>query len=249
MKRATLLFLIFFAFGSAVSAESPAPPDVPSLLAEAERMWETRDEPGHADKAMALYQRVIEIDARNDTALWQLARSFRWRGDVATSENQKLADYKQMESWAKKAIEADPNSIGGHLMLGVAYGRIGETQGVMKSLSLISPIKGEMNAVLAKDPRNDVAHHVLGVLYRKVPRLMGGSMEKSIQELEEAIASNPNGTIHYLELAKSHLEKGNKPQAKDSLEKLLAVSNPSDRVQSKMDRVEAQKLLADLKSP
>lgn len=212
-------------------------------------MYESRDEPGHADKAIELYKKTIDTSPKNDAALWRLARSFRWRGDIADDEREKLADYKEMERWAKKAIEADPNSVGGHLMLGIAYGRIGETQGVMKSLSLISPIKSEMNAVLAQEPQNDLAHHVLGVLYRKVPGLMGGSIKKSIEALEAAVQSNPNSTTHYLELAKSCLEKGKKDQAKGALERLLAISAPSDRVQSKNDRIEAQELLADLQSP
>ncbi len=242
------LLLLFCSRGSAL-AEAVPEPDVPALLAEGDRMYETRDELGHADKAIELYKKVLEVDPKNETALWKLSRSFKWRGDSASSSEEKLAHYKEGERWARRAIEADPQGIGGHLMLGIAYGRIGETQGVMKSLSLISPIKQEMNAVLAKDPSNDVAHHVLGVLYRKVPGLMGGSIRKSIEELREAVRSNPDSTVHYLEMAKSYLEKGKDDDARASLEKLLAIDHPSDRVQSKKDRAEAQKLLADLQSP
>jgi len=212
-------------------------------------MYDTRDEAGHSDRAIDLYKKVLAIDPKNEEALWKLSRSFRWQGDIASSESDKLSHYKEGERWAKRAIEMNPESVGGHLMLGIAYGRIGETQGVMKSLSLISPIKNEMNAVLAKDPSNDAAHHVLGVLYRKVPGLMGGSIKKSIEELEEAVRLNPASTLSYLDLAKSYLEKGKKGEARTALEKLLAIDRPSDRVQSKKDRMEAEKLLANLQSP
>jgi tetratricopeptide (TPR) repeat protein len=240
--------LIFSALGSTL-AETPSGSDVAALFAEAERMYDTRDEPGHADRAIDLYKKVLESDPKNEAALWKLSRSFKWRGDVASSSEEKLSHYKEGERWAKRAIEINPKSIGGHLMLGIAYGRIGETQGVMKSLSLISPIKNEMNAVLAKDPSNNVAHHVLGVLYRKVPGLMGGSIKKSIEELQEAVRLNPASTGSYLDLAKSYLEKGKKEEGKVSLEKLFMIDHPSDRVQSKKDRAEAEKLLADLQSP
>jgi len=249
MKRIIfLLIVLLLCRREVVAADGVPKTDLPTLLAEGDQMYETRDEPGHIDRAIELYKKVVDLDPKNDAALWKLSRSFRWRGDVASSSEEKLSQYKESEKWAKRAIEADPQSVGGHLMLGIAYGRIGETQGVMKSLSLISPIKNEMNAVLERDPNNDLAHHVLGVLYREVPGLMGGSMKKSIEELEKAIQSNPAGTTHYLELAKSYLEKDKKEEAKTSLEKLLGVTHPSDRVQAKKDRTEAQELLAQIKA-
>lgn len=246
-----LLWAFFFFFSSQglTWGETAPESDLAFLLAEGDRMYDTRDEAGHSDRAVELYKKVPEIDPKNEAALWKLSQSFRWQGDIASSSEEKLGRYKEGERWAKRAIEVNPQSIGGHLMLGIAYGRIGETQGVMKSLSLISPTKKEMNAVLESDPSNDVAHHVLGVLYRKVPGLMGGSIKKSIEALQEAVRLNPASTPSYLDLAKSYLEKGEKEKASATLEKLLSIDHPSDRVQSKMDRAEAEKLLAELQSP
>ncbi|MDC4223909.1 MAG: tetratricopeptide repeat protein [Candidatus Manganitrophus sp.] len=249
MKAAFFSLLLLLCWQGSTLAEALPGSDLLALIAEGDRMYDTRDEPGHSDKAIELYQQALGIDPKNEAALWKLSRSFKWRGDIASSSEEKMTYYKQGETWAKRAIEVNPQSVGGHLMLGIAYGRIGETQGVMKSLSLISPIKNEMNAVLEREPSNDVAHHVLGVLYRKVPGLMGGSIKKSIEALQEAIRLNPAGTGPYLDLARSYLEKGKKDEAKASLEKLLAVDHPSDRVQSKQDRREAEKLLAELQSP
>ncbi|MFY9270150.1 MAG: tetratricopeptide repeat protein [Candidatus Manganitrophaceae bacterium] len=247
MKRTLLITTLFLLFQTAlVSAEIPRSSDASALLAEGDRLYETRDEPGHADQAIETYQKIVRIDPKNEEALWRLSRSFKWRGDTAATSEEKLAAYKEGEAWAKQALQVNPDSIGGHLMLGIAYGRIGETQGVLKSLSLISPIKNEMDAVLTKDPHNPVAHHVLGVLYRKVPGLMGGSIRKSIEELEEAVQVNPTSTTHRLDLAKSYLEKGNKENAKTSLEALLSISHPSDRVQAQRDRAEAEKLLSEI---
>lgn len=239
------LALLICAIGSEKAIGGPEPNP---LLEDGDRLFETRDEGDHADRAMALYKKAAETGPKNEAALWRLSRSYRWRGDLAGASDEKLAAYKESQRWAEKAIEADPQSVGGHLMLGIAYGRIGETQGVMKSLSLISPIKGEMNLVLSRDPQNDTAHHVLGVLYRKVPGLMGGSTKKSIELLETAVRINPANTSHLLELAQSYIEKGSEDRAREALKTLLAIPNPADRVQSKIDRAEAEKLLAGLPS-
>lgn len=243
-----LLFLSASLLGEIALAQSPPASEIAALLEEGDRLYRTRDEGDHAERAVAAYQKVLEIDPQNDAALWRLSRSLRWRGDIAASSETKLSAYKESEGWAKKAIDADPGSINGHLMLGIAYGRIGETQGVMKSLSLISPIKAEMKEVLDRDPDNDTAHHVLGVLYRKVPRLFGGSMKKSIEALQTAVRLNPAGASHYLELSRSYLENGDKEKARTELRSLLEISNPSDPVQFKLDRAEAEKMLAERNS-
>lgn len=190
----------------------------------------------------------MERNAKNGEALWKLSRSYRWRGDQAKSKKEKLSAYKAAERYAKKAIEANPERAGGHLMLGIAYGRIGETKGVLKSLFLISPIKKEMQAVLGEDPDNDVAHHILGVLYRKIPVWLGGSLKQSATYFKKAIRENPLRTSHYLELAKTYLKHGKQENAVQSLESLLRIKNPEDRVRSKQDRMEAASLLASLRS-
>jgi tetratricopeptide (TPR) repeat protein len=242
------LFLTFEMFSGAFPERAVWALDAEAVLAEGDHLYDSRDEADHAEKAISIYKKLLEADPKNEGMLWRLSRSYRWQGDVAASSDDKLAAYLESEKWAERAIEADPASVGGHLMLGIAYGRIGETKGVLKSLSLVSPIKREMGIVLSLDPKNDIAHHVLGVLYRKVPGLMGGSIKKSIEALQAAVDLNRSGTTHQLELARSYLEKGKTDQAKVSLQDLLAISDPSDRVQSKKDRAEAEALLADLES-
>jgi tetratricopeptide (TPR) repeat protein len=248
MKRSGIFFLLAVLISGILSGGPVSGAEVEALLVEGDRLFDTRDEADHSERALAAYKKGVELNSKSEAALWRLSRSYRWRGDVAGSSDEKLAAYKESEKWAEKAIDASPESVGGHLMLGIAYGRIGETQGVMKSLSLVSPIKKEMNLVLASDPENDTAHHVLGVLYRKVPGLMGGSMKKSIESLETAVRLNPLNTTHHLELARSYQEKGNTDLAKRSLQRLLEISNPADRVQSKKDRTDAETLLAALQS-
>lgn len=244
-RKPALLITVSAAFLSLILS-GPVFGSEEESLAEADRLYDTRDEADHTEKAVDLLKKIAIRDPKNDGALWRLSRVMRWKGDIAPTDKEKLLAYKEAEALARRAIEADPESLGGHLMLGIAYGRIGEAQGVMKSLSLISPIKSEMGIVLSKDPNNDVAHHVLGVLYRKVPALLGGSIKKSVEALLVSVRSNPKSTVHHLELAKTYLEKGNKEQAKVSLETLLGISEPFDRVQAKIDRVEAEKLLSGL---
>lgn len=220
--------------------------DKADLHKEAEQIYATRNRAGNADKAIALYEKILKNNPEDDPALWKLSRSYRWRGDQLTPKKERLIAYKVAEDYANQAITINPKSIGGHLMLGIAYGRKGEIQGVLKSVFLISPIKKEMASVLALDPDNDVARHVLAVLFRKVPGWMGGSVEKSIALLKEAIQINPNRTMHHLELGQSYLENKQYPEAIEALKRMFKIKAPTDKVRATTDEMIADALLRRL---
>ncbi|MFQ5779858.1 MAG: tetratricopeptide repeat protein [Nitrospiria bacterium] len=219
---------------------------VEKITRQGDYLYDTRDMADHAERAIIFYKKIIEIDPGNHEVHWRLSRSYKWRGDRAASPKEKLAAYKAAVDCAKKAIALDPEGINGHLMLGMSYGLIGQTQGLWASLGVVSPIKKEMRIVLVKDPQNEIAHLILGILYRKLPTLFGGSLQKSIKALNQAVRANPHRTTPYLELARSYLEKGEREAARRSLERLLAIARPTDRVQSNKDRIAAGMLLASL---
>jgi len=248
----TVLLFLASSCNTAFASQTVEPPSasecVSSTLAEAETLYRTRDIADHNKRAIALYDKILLIDPRHSEALWKLSRSYHWEGDRAETVDPKGANYERAAALARAAIAADPEGLGGHLMLGIAYGRIGEIKGVLKSLLLVSKIKAEIQIVLEKEPQNDVAHHVLGVLYLKLPTLLGGSIEKSIAFLEQAVRENPLRTQHYLALAQSTLAEGNKEKAIGLLEKLLSISNAQDPAQAKYDRKAAKALLAHLLS-
>jgi len=219
---------------------------IEDLIVEGDTYYDTREDAGHADQAIRLYRQVIAQDPENHEAFWRLARSYKWKGDVARSIQERVEAYQSAERCAKKSVALKPEAVNGHLMLGISYGLVGATEGGFKAARLISLLKKEMNIVLEKDPKNEIAHLVYGVLYRVLPGILGGSNNKSIKSLKKAIQSNPHRTTHYLELAKSYLEKGKKSAAKKSLRGLLAIDRPTDRVQARSDRNDANALLKEI---
>ena len=230
-----------------ISAPPPAPAAVPAradaLIQKGDAYYATRDKPGHADAAVRMYQAALRIDPARDEAFWKLARSYKWGGDMAVTMQARKAAYRAAEECAKQAVALNPEGVNGHLMLGVAYGMVGGTEGGLKAMQRLPLIKKEIDFVLAKDPGNEIAHLVKGVMYRVLPGFLGGSSRKSIEALKAAIRANPRRTTHYLELAKSYLKRGRREAAKRSLRGLLAITDPADPVQSKSDRKDAGDLL------
>ena len=218
-----------------------------NMLIEADLLYITRDEDAHFAHCGTLLDAIERNhpEARAEV-LWRRARMEKWSGDEAKTNDEKLRYYERAEALAKQAIEADGKCAECHFWLGVAYGKIGQTRGVLQSLFLVRPILDEMDTVLALDPKHSGAHHVRGVVYRLVPWFAGGSMEKSIEELQLAIQLNAASTISYVELAKSYAEIGDKAKGLATLDALDQVTAPFDPTQAKQDHQHAAELRQEL---
>lgn len=250
MNGKSILFAAFILFQvfipQVLLASELSKQDVSALLQKAEQFYQEREAPEQAERAIETYYLILEIDPLQTEALWKLSRSLQWKGDRSQTKTEKMQAYKAAEQHAKAAVSLDAESVGAQLMLGIAYARIAETQGPIKSITLERRIKNAMNTVLKQDPANDIAHHVWGVLYRKLPGIMGGSIHLSIAHLKKAIHHKPRRTRHYLELARSLYEDGKKDVALVMLNKLLKIKNPENPPQSVYDRQEAEVFLLKL---
>jgi hypothetical protein len=220
---------------------------VSDRLLEADLLYLTRGDGDHHLRCLELLDELgaAHPEAR-DEILWRQARSEKWLGDQAQRAEEKLRHYERSSVLAKEAIAVNPRCSECHFWLGVAYGKIGQTRGVLKSLFLVKPIMKEMRTVLSLDPKHSGAHHVMGVVYRLVPWFAGGSMEKSIAELLLAVQLNSASTISYLELARSYAAIGDKMKGLATLEALAQVHAPFDPTQAKVDRQHAAQLRQEL---
>ena len=215
----------------------------PSLLKELDEVYIQRDQPGALKKGEALCDQALTTELPKDEVYWRFSRFKAWQGFLSNERPFKLTFFKEAESLAKKAIEINPENTEGHFWLGVAYGRIGETQGVLKSLFLIEPIRHEMGEVLKLDPNHAGAHHVLGVMYHKLPWFKGGSNKKSVAELQKAISLNESNTLYHLDLAKTYLAMNREKEAEKELETVISIAIPFDPVMAVLNKKEAQALL------
>jgi tetratricopeptide (TPR) repeat protein len=190
-----------------------------------------------------LCEEALRRGLPKDEAYWRMARLKAWEGAIAKESSERLMLFKEAERWAHKGIDANPENVEAHFWLGVAYGRIGETQGILKSLSLIEPIRHEMDEVLKLNPNHAGAHHLLGVMYRKLPWFKGGSNKKSVEELQKSIMLNNANTLYHLDLAKTYLEMDKTDEARQELEKVRTIVPPFDPVEAEIDKKMANDLL------
>ena len=216
-------------------------------------------------EAAAELQKILEIDNRNFEALIKLARAYIDIGDMITEsgadwKERKLREYLSAEEHARKAVHVEAHSAWGHFWVAAALGSIAMVSPVAKQVELAGEIRANVERAIALDPRNGPAHHVYGVWHRKLAEIGGasrvfasvvygqvpkGSLEKSVEYLQKAVELNPTVIVSRLELARTHVARGEWEPARALLRSIpdLPIRFSDDGKHKK----EAALLLADIK--
>lgn len=227
---------------------------IPALWAIDERL-ETADyyylnhhmSPTYLTEARNLCENVLEDNPSSWRALWRLARLYVSFGDNRSDADAKISRYEKARDYAERAKALNDNGCECHFWYGVALGRIGQTRGVLNSLSLAGPVKRAFERALELNPRFTPAMDGLAIWYLEVPAVAGGDINKSIEYLKRGISIDPNYSLLYVDLAKVYIKRGNYSAARENLNKCLAVTNPTNPADFYLDdKPDAQRLLAEM---
>ena len=217
-------------------------------LAQADGAYAKRADPAQARQAADLYAQALAADPQSVEAAWKLSRAWYWIGSH-TPEDQAMEPFEKAVEAAKKGVATAPDSIEAHYWLGVAYGSYGKAKGIMKSLSLVDPIKQEMDWVIKHDPAYEAggAYRVLGRLYFKLPGLFGGDNDKAVENLKTAVQHGPQRWLNHVYLAEVYIKEGMKEQAKKLLAQVQAgPAEPGLEPEYADWKAEAARLLKEL---
>lgn len=221
--KAKILFtlLIFFSFIIPLFSQEPE-----ELIAQGDKLYAEMKDMATAQEARAKYQEAA-TKAGSYEAFWKLARVLYYIGDNTESKKEKKIIFSQGVYFAKRAVEMEPEKPDGHYWLGVNYGVFGETKGVLKSLSLVKPIKEAMNKVIELDRgyEDGGPDRVLGRVYFKVPGIAGGSKKKSLEHLLKSKELGPNDALTRCYLADTFLSLKEVDKAREELEYVLSMES------------------------
>ncbi len=200
------------------------------IFKQVDQLYKERAKLENLKKAIAIMEDYLKKNPNSYDAAWRLSMFYYSLGDKVP-EDKKLNIYDKAVKMGKLAVKLNDKGVEGHFWLGVAYGKYGETKGVMKSLFLVKPIKNEMKRVMEIDETYECGgvYRVLGRLYFKVPGLFGGSKSKSLKYLlkeKEMCPSNPLGRYY---LADTLRKKGKKKEAIKELEWIINLKNVDPR--------------------
>jgi tetratricopeptide (TPR) repeat protein len=217
--------IILFAFIVLLPALTAYAQETKTLAQQGDDLYEQRGDLAKAKDALAKYQDALVAKEDAYGVYWRMARVEYWIGDHTADKDDKKQIFSMGIYHAKKAVAANPERPEGHYWLGVNYGTYGEAKGVLKSLSLVKPIKEEMNKVLSLDPTFDDggADRVLGRVYFELPGLFGGDNKKSLEHLLKSKELGPRVGLTRIYLADTYLEMKDVQRAREELEFVIAM--------------------------
>jgi len=226
-----ILFVVQFWPLARLSAEAE---NLSTLLQKADRL----DDNDHFLEALTILKGLEKGDPTNVEILYRISRvESDLVDDLPDDAKKKGHDYAvESMAYAKRAIEADPQSSEAHLAAAIAYGVMTDFVDDRTKMEYSKFIKDEGEKAIELDPKNDYAYLVLArwnfemtqlnpilkgmaeLLYGQMP---SASQEKALEDFQKAIEIAPNKMIHHFSYGEALAKLGRKEEARAEYQKVL----------------------------
>jgi predicted Zn-dependent protease len=193
-------------------------------LRQAEDFYAHREDLMNVRKALLALRQAQTGDASNYELAWRLAKLDYYLGSHSPDATEKDKAFHDGIDAGKLAVQLNGDKPDGHFWLGANYG--GNAQiNALAGLADIEDIKHEMETVLKMDERYQAgsAYMVLGQVYLEAPRLLGGDMQKAIDNLEKGLRVGPDNALIRSHLAHAYAQANRPDEARKQIEALLAM--------------------------
>lgn len=213
-------------------------------IAEAEPLYEGREDMTKARLAVTTLRQAHAADYGNYEAAWKLSRAAFYVADRTDNESERDNMFREGTDAGKAAVALQPNKPDGHFWLGANYGGTA-AHSTLSNLSSFTDIKTEMEAVLKLDEgyQGYSAYIGLGRLYLSAPRVLGGDVSKAIEYLEKGVKLNPNNTVMRYYLAEAYEIANRDADAKKQIETIMTITpDPKYTAEHKDAVAKAKKL-------
>jgi tetratricopeptide (TPR) repeat protein len=220
------------------------------LIAKADALYDRMQDMETAEEALAFYRDALLVADNKYEAYWKIARVLYYIGEHKEKKKDRQNTFAQGVYHAEKAMALEPEQPDGYYWRGVNNGKYGETRGVLKSLSLVKPIKADMNKVieLNRAYEDGGPDRVLGRVYLKLPGFAGGSKDKSLEHLLKSKEFGPDDALTRVYLADTLLATKEVEKARAELEYVMGLPDDPLWVASiKQSKELAEEILQDKK--
>jgi tetratricopeptide (TPR) repeat protein len=167
------------------------------------------------------------------------------RAEDSTDENVKRQAYTEGRDYAQRALALDDRNPDAHFALFATQGRLQLMDGaVVNPVSLYNASR-ELDRALEIDPNHSDSLAAKGGIYRQLPRLLGGNLDKAEDYLTRSIALNPNAIAARIELAATYRDMGHVERCRPLLETAATIAEREGRHER---LIEARRMLAEISS-
>lgn len=217
-------------------------------VVDPDRLYADRAQLASVVEAARIWEARLAKDPRDFESAWKLARACYWLGGHVALDDRRKQFERGIEA-ANKAVALHPNRAEGHFWLAADMGAMAEGFGLRAGIKYRGPIKKALETVLMIDPgfQQGSADRALGRWYLKVPRLFGGSKDKSVEHLKRSLGYDANSTATHFFLAETYLDMDKNDEARRELQAVLgAPLNPEWTPEDKEFKEKAAALLKKL---
>lgn len=164
--------------------------------------------------------------------------------EAKTAESQRTM-YEEGLELARRALQLDDSNADAHFAVFANQGRLLQMDGVSLNAINLFRAKRELERTLQLDPHHSDALAAKGGMYRQLPWVLGGNLDKAEECLTRAIAFDPNSVGARIELAETYRDMGHPERGLVLLEQALRLAKRQGRSRK---LAEARELLQDLRS-
>jgi tetratricopeptide (TPR) repeat protein len=229
MGRLMWISLVLVASGLILSGAQDAAKDPDRLYADREHLQSVLD-------AASVWE-------------WKLARACYWLGGHVAADARR-AQYERGIEAGRQASVLQANRPEGYFWMAANMGAMAESFGLRAGIKYRGPVKKALETVLTIDRgfQQGSADRALGRWYLKVPRLFGGSKDKSVEHLKQSLTYDSTSTASHFFLAETYLEIDRKDEARQEIQKVIdGPVNPEWAPEDREFKQKAKALLDRLK--
>jgi tetratricopeptide (TPR) repeat protein len=192
-----------------------------------------------AAEALKYYLPAEKLDPNNVRLLVRVAREYRHLMSEATNASEKRPLGNTAVDYAQRAVALAPNNPEAQLAVAISYGKMLPLEGTKQRIANSRLIKIAVDKVIALDPTNDLAWHVLGrwtlalaevsTVKRAFAQVAYGGLppakyEDAVRCFEKAMALNPHRLMHCIELGRTYAQMGRDADARRFITKGLGMA-------------------------
>lgn len=215
--------------------------DFAEAIKRADDLYNQRSLEGAVEQSLDLLIHHQRFESR-----WRLSRAYFFLGQEAASTKTKRQLHASGTEAGRKAAQISAERVEGHFWAGVNLALFAEAAGGLKGAMALLRARKEIARAseISADYHGAGPLRVMGRLYHKAPRLLGGSFKRSRECFDRALQLAPSNSVTLIYAAEFALDRKEPNRAAALLEKIIASPiDPAWEFENRRDKARAQKML------
>jgi tetratricopeptide (TPR) repeat protein len=218
------------------------------VIQEADQAWQHRDQAGETEAAIRLWKKALITSPKDPSLLIRLTRACGRAYRHTDDKEARRRWAEQARDFGARAVAAAPEEAEAYAEYAAALGQWAQSHKGVGALKIVKEAVANLNKAVSLQPDYAYAHMLLAEFYEESPGWLSvGDKNKALLHARLAVEHGGNYAINRVTYAKILLHRGQKAEARQQLEKAIALRPPEDAVpETRADQQTAKEMLKKL---